>query len=441
MKKMDELNRPIKILVINANNWFNKGDVSNRVGFIYSIKKMFGKKAEICIESRTPDKDSGYFYNIGADVVESIYNNGETTGITVNIRKLFRILTLINCYFIYRCFGYISENKNKSNCFFKRLVDADIVVSSPGGFLQDYHIYQSLLPHIFLIFLAEIAKKPVVIYAQSVGPFRNPITKFASKIVFNKANLITLRESTSKDYLNEAGIQNPHINVTADASFSFTIPTFNRSVKRIEILTSFNKKINKPVTLIGLSILGEYFFTPKRSSFLDSYTSSIASFIDHVSESINANVVVVPQVVSKTEFAVMRLIFKKVKHKDHILLVQDDRTPQEIMELIGAMDIMVGNRTHSCIYALNMNIPILAIAYEHKTLGIMRMLNLEQWVVDITNVSSELIAKFDELYPLRDQVRAHIISKIPDLKSKSLDNASLVLDLAIEKGLLVTRTQ
>jgi colanic acid/amylovoran biosynthesis protein len=63
----------------------------------------------------------------------------------------------------------------------------------------------------------------------------------------------------------------------------------------------------------------------------------------------------------------------------------------------------VGTRFHSVIFGLTSFVPALAIQYEHKTLGIMRQLGLEKWVIPIEQVTGQyLISLFDELIKSRD---------------------------------------
>jgi len=75
---------------------------------------------------------------------------------------------------------------------------------------------------------------------------------------------------------------------------------------------------------------------------------------------------------------------------------------------------------HSNIFALSQGVPLIAIAYFHKTWGIMQMLGLERWVIDIEAVTPEgLINKLVELWQEREQIKQLIKIKVRDLIAKT----------------------
>jgi colanic acid/amylovoran biosynthesis protein len=213
----------VKIALINPNNWYNKGDVSNRIGCVKALQKEFGGNVKIVIESLTPSVDGKYFSRFGVDVVESVFSQSEKNSSIYLIRLVKRmksVLTLLSFALAFRFLGIGFDCKCKENVYFQRILESNLVISSPGGFLQDYDTFSSLLPNLYLIFIAQLLKKPVILYAQSIGPFRNSILRVLSRFVLNRVELITLREEISKGYLSKSGITNPPIIVTADATFS-----------------------------------------------------------------------------------------------------------------------------------------------------------------------------------------------------------------------------
>jgi len=90
--------------------------------------------------------------------------------------------------------------------------------------------------------------------------------------------------------------------------------------------------------------------------------------------------------------------------------------PDLLKALYGMMDIFIGSRMHSNIFALSEGVPVIAIGYQHKTRGIAQIAGLERWVLDIQEVSPQtLIAKLDELWAEREAVREHIRHRLPGL--------------------------
>jgi len=97
----------------------------------------------------------------------------------------------------------------------------DVLISGGGSLLQDITSFKSLLYYSFVIWLACVFKKPVIIFAQGIGPLRR---KLAKKIVFNllaRCELVTVRDIKSKKYLKRVGI---NAKLVSDPVFSVELP-------------------------------------------------------------------------------------------------------------------------------------------------------------------------------------------------------------------------
>jgi colanic acid/amylovoran biosynthesis protein len=418
-----------KILVINPNNWYNKGDVSNRLGLIKALKKEFGDKVDITIESLTLKEDAKYFNKFDVKVVESIFSKK----MDKNSFYLFHLLTNIKnmllfmiCLFTYHVFAYKPNINHKSCIFFHNLLNSDIVISSPGGFLQDYDIFSSLIPNIFLLISAKFLKKPIIIYAQSLGPFRRKMLRLFMRLILNRVEIIMLREEVSKHNLNETCISNSNVFVTADATFSIEPPPYNQVLYRQKLLRSFQGKAGD--VLIGLTVLGTtYFLNKRRHNLLKKYIMNLAVSIDLMITKLNANIVFVPQVWLPSETMMMYMIKRLIKNGSRVLVIDEDLPPEEVMKIIGCMDLLIGTRMHSNIFALIMNVPAIAIAYEHKTHGIMKMLNLGRWVISIEDINGyRLASKIEELYKNRFKIKENILDAIQKARTKSLLSAKII---------------
>lgn len=422
------MSRRIRVLVINPNNWYNKGDVSNRLGLIKALNREFGDKVAITIETLTPEEDAKYFSKFGANVVESIFSsntNKKPSYPFLLATKIKNVFLFLICLLMYRVFGYKPGFNHKSHIFFHNLLNSDIVISSPGGFLQDYNIFSSLIPNIFLVGSAKVLGKLVIIYAQSLGPFRNKILRSLCKLILNTAEVIILREEVSKGYIDEANINKPKIFITADASFSIEPPRYNKALYRQNLLKSFQRETGD--VLIGITVLGRYFLNRKRRNLLKKYAVSFAVAIDCMINKLNANIIFVPQVRSQSEIMMMHIIMRFVKNKSRVLIMDEDLSPEEVVKIIGCMDLFIGTRMHSNIFALIMNVPIIAIAYEHKTYGIMNMLGLENWVIDVKDVEEhELFLKIEELYKSRFEIKKNMLKAVQIARAKSLSSAKIV---------------
>ena len=76
------------------------------------------------------------------------------------------------------------------------LRDTNLFISGGGGLLQDSTGKGwSIFYYLGLILAAKIAKVPVMIYAQGIGPVNRQINKKLIKWILNKVDLITVRDN------------------------------------------------------------------------------------------------------------------------------------------------------------------------------------------------------------------------------------------------------
>jgi colanic acid/amylovoran biosynthesis protein len=165
---------------------------------------------------------------------------------------------------------------------------------------------------------------------------------------------------------------------------------------------------------VGLTVR-KWFKTEEQ---LNAYISSVAQTIDYLIEEHQAEVFYVPQVIAENFGDDDRIIARKVwevtRNKKYFTIVEADLHPFEVIGLCGNMDIFIGTRMHSNIFALINHVPVVAIEYEHKTKGIMRGLGLEPLTIDIRDVTAETLqAKVDTLLKDREHYRGLIRANLP----------------------------
>jgi colanic acid/amylovoran biosynthesis protein len=114
---------------------------------------------------------------------------------------------------------------------------------------------------------------------------------------------------------------------------------------------------------------------------------------------------------------------------ERVRLVDQPSSPMVLKSAYGLMDIFIGTRMHSNIFALSSEVPTLAIAYRYKTQGIMHMLGLDEWVIDIQAINSDvLIERLIALWERRESVRVHIQQTLPSIIEGSRRAGQLIAD-------------
>ncbi|MBN1937957.1 MAG: polysaccharide pyruvyl transferase family protein, partial [Candidatus Aminicenantes bacterium] len=98
----------------------------------------------------------------------------------------------------------------------------------------------------------------------------------------------------------------------------------------------------------------------------------------------------------------------------------DAVSPFSILRLCARADLLLATRFHSAILALLGGTPVLSLNYQPKSSGMMRMLGLERYAVDIAEAGPET------LFPLADGIlgqgeglRAEILERVGRVKEEA----------------------
>jgi len=416
-----------RILIPNAYTWYNKGDASIIVGMIGALRKHI-PNADITLLSFTPEVDGEKYKKYDVKVLRSLLTLSPTDD-SPKLVKGIRLIAKVLEYSLWAKLRFpVNSNERE---ILDTYADADIVVSCGGGFLGGYGIIAGLVSflHLYGIYFAKLVNKPVIIYGQSIEQFGNALISSVTKFVLNRVDLITVREGISLDYLKSLGIK-PKVILTADAAF---LVKSISSEKCLRLLAEENVYASQR-PLVGMTVrkwnFPEYSDGKTRfSNYLEVMTATIEWLISNM----NATVALFPHVIwspKDDDRIVSSEIVSRIKNKANIRVLTKDYSPEELKGIIGQMDLFIGTRMHSNIFALSNGIPTIAISYQKKTDGIMNMLGMAEYVLDMANL------RFDHMVRLiqvacnsRESISSSLKSKIREVQNQALYNAKLVRDM------------
>jgi colanic acid/amylovoran biosynthesis protein len=310
------------------------------------------------------------------------------------------------------------------------LCDADLVVFAPGGyFLSPHEDHSHWFRHVATLFLARWLRKPIALAPMTIGPFFGSINRYLARAALRGATQIWLREQSSYDALLRLGITGPDLRVTTDIAFLLE----PRRTSRVQNLQAAILE-GRPRPWIGVSVR-HYDFPghPDSAAQLETYKNSMTELTRHVVDTYGGSVIFVPQVVGepRDDLQVADEVSRRAGRKGHVHIVRDDLSPEELSALYSEFDAFVGVRMHANIFALVAGVPTLAIAYEPKTRGIMKYLQLERFALDIRTLEPQsLKSKFDELIRERDFVRGFLSANIKAIRSEAAVFATEIGKLA-----------
>jgi len=103
-----------------------------------------------------------------------------------------------------------------------------------------------------------------------------------------------------------------------------------------------------------------------------------------------------------------------IDNKD-VYHLSDYYSPSDLKGVIKRSEIFIGGRMHSVIAAISTCTPALIMQYSHKASGMMRMLDMEQFVWDIAEDQELLKSKIRRLWKEKNEIRTKLKKEIPSI--------------------------
>lgn len=288
--------------------------------------------------------------------------------------------------------------------------DADLIVSKPGGFLYSSGLGLTLWVAVYVMVLGIWAGKPLYLYPQSVGPLKHKWECAFMRWLVRHTRIFMAREMISVMELEKCGISPEGVRLTIDTAFDFQ-GTGDAGQWFAARGFPLDHEPVMGVTTIQWGAQSKGFLAQAQ------YERAVAVGARHFIGTYGGKVVLFTQAWGPSESQDDRPAARRIAQQlsdlaPHVLLLDEPLAPPLLKTLYGRMDVFLGTRMHSNIFALSQGVPVLAIGYYHKTLGIMKALDLEAWVIDIGQIEeSLLLARLDQLWLNRKSLSEAIAKK------------------------------
>lgn len=288
--------------------------------------------------------------------------------------------------------GKLFINKRQSETF-NLFKEADGVILKGGGIFHFYgKITELYLSYYFLyhIMLAKRFNKKVYILPNSFGPFNNTLVNGMLKTYLSKADFISSRENISyeclKDILKIKSLLFPDLGFFVKASTrDFTQYLQDKGVP-------IN---NKKLVCITLR---PYRF-PKSKNPSEKYQNYVSEIVKTVEFLLKKEYHVIfmahtlgPSAHEDDRIAISDVL-KNIQDNNimkNITYIEDaDLNCKDLVKIYSYMNLIIGTRFHSVIFALNSNIPAIAISYGgNKGMGIMKDIGIENLNISIEEIEA-----------------------------------------------------
>jgi len=263
---------------------------------------------------------------------------------------------------------------------------------------------------------AKIVKVPVMIYAQGIGPVNKQANKKLMKWILNKVDLITVRDNSSKELLENLGVVQPSIHVNSDPVFLLKEKNFNQTINSHPYIQKLIDSGNRP--LIGVSVR-EY------KGYGKDLKKIFAQTADYLIENHKAKIIFFPFKFDE-DVHISEEILSLMKNKAEVLKIKLE--PEELLSVLSRLSLMVGVRLHSIIFSSMANIPFIAFNYDPKVKYFVENLGLSELLLETDEDISlkNLQEKIEYIRENNDKIKDILLKKVNNLEKKALANNELV---------------
>lgn len=250
------------------------------------------------------------------------------------------------------------------------LKECDVLVSGGGSLLQDATSLKSLLYYLFVILSAQYFKKDVIIFAQGIGPIKNPIGRLLTKQALKKCKYITVRDEKSLFRLRAWNL-NPDL---------VSDPVWNMEIKETVPMDRVGVQLR---SWKGLS--QKYLFALARQ--INANFSDKEIYIYSFQDALDLEL-------CKHFEAQLKLVNPKIK-----TVLLNNLSIDETVQSFSNLNYLIGMRYHACLLALKYGVPTLALSYDEKVEKIAHRFDLPCSFLNDEEKFDDLFKSLKEIQP------------------------------------------
>jgi polysaccharide pyruvyl transferase CsaB len=284
-----------------------------------------------------------------------------------------------------------------------KLMKSDAIVFGGGSLLQDITSKRSIYYYLFLIRLAKIMNNKVIMLSQGIGPIVNENSRKAVQRTLALVDYITVRDKHSKEYLEGIGMDTNKISLSTDpvinlkAGENYVAKHSGRKKICFSLRNWKNTDVSQKISKLALKLIENNM----ECYFIPFYYNEDLELIDDVEKNIGE---------------------KAVYYKERL-------TTGEAFDIIRSMDVLVGVRLHSLIFAAAANVPFAAVSYDHKVDHFANSVNMKVACsidnIDVDMLYDEIIDKINN----EDEEKKKLSKSVEQLRELTKINYKILKEL------------
>jgi polysaccharide pyruvyl transferase CsaB len=289
----------------------------------------------------------------------------------------------------------------------------DLFILGGGGILFDAEA------HLYLreVVLAQERQVPVMVYAVSAGPLRDPAAQKLTRTCLSRAAAVTVRERRAFQVLEGIGVHR-EIEITADPALLLEPEPLPADALSRESL--YGRR------LVGVSVREPGAAAPDID--VNHYHALLANAADYMVDRLDADLVFVPMERQVLDTQHCHAVVAQMAHAQRATVLKGEYTAGQMLTIIGHFAFAVGMRLHFLIFAALQRVPFVALPYASKVTGFLDALEMPMPPLQQVN-AGRLIAHIDRSWDLHADLQARIDRALPSLQERARETNKIAVRL------------
>ena len=428
--------------IIHVGNMANKGTQALLKCDVHVLRRVFGDNTQISVSTTDVQgvkKLKLPLTEVLPPIIDIPYEKADFFAKKFGVQrgsisyKLFAVASLLLMFFqtVFSVFSVILEKLGSRGFYrsevFRSFKDANVIISySDENFkeaasflpLNIYWVvtwWSMLFSRAWDVLCAAFLGKRIVMFPNSIGPFRTWFGRFLTIIALNRMEYVLIREPVSYGVVNSLGVKCRKI-LTVDTTVLFKGNGNN------VVFEGFQRP------LLGVS--PGFYAQSLSKNDIDRYVVGHAKALDLAVEKFGFYVIFLPHYVSgfpNDDLEVSKSIMKLMRNKDKATIYEAP-TVEDFKHALDSMDLVISSKMHPAVFAISGFIPTICIAYDQKQTGFFQLLGLDGCIILIRDFSAEkLLKKISEVWSRREEIRGLLKEKVPVLEENLGEAITLAL--------------
>ncbi|MBO4992616.1 MAG: polysaccharide pyruvyl transferase CsaB [Firmicutes bacterium] len=295
--------------------------------------------------------------------------------------------------------------------FLRRLRQSRLFVNGGGSLMQDVTSSRSLLFYLFTLEAAKFCGCRIIMYGCGIGPItKESNKKIAARVLNSTPDTITLRDSVSKELLDEMGVDKPQIALAAD-------PTVNLGTANpVRVNNAFAEEgIPGEIAKIGFCL---------RSWKKPLNEEAIIATAEYAYHRYGLTPVFLP-IEIPSDVVVGQRICRKLSVPGYAC--ENVHPVEELIGMLGSMKMVVGMRLHSLIFATAGGAPVIGISYDVKVDSFIKDIGSDCCIALQSLTEEQLRSRIDQIMAQDERHAEEVQMRLKRMETINKEAARVLL--------------